>query len=118
MAEPEPKKPKFDNSLDAWSFRFGMVLVACMVLWLFFMMFLAASINFQCSVTEFFQGKCNRFDRKFVPWDKLEKQRRENSSRYRRWYVAESSPAASGLQPIRVTSADEQLGIQLGVRGT
>jgi len=80
MSEEKTKKPKFDNSLDAWSFRFGMCLVAGLVIWLFFMMFLDASINFQCGVWQFFQGECNRFDRKFVPWDKLEKQRGKPSS--------------------------------------
>ena len=79
MTEEKNEKPKFDNSWDAWSFRFGMVLVACMVLFLFFMMFVDAALNPQCRVLEFIEGKCNRFDRKFVPWDKLEKERGKSS---------------------------------------
>jgi len=40
MSEDKKKKPKFDNSFDAWSFRFGVTLAASMALWLFFMMVL------------------------------------------------------------------------------
>ncbi len=79
MTEQEPKQTGFDNSWAAWKDRLGIgaVLLALVMLLLF--MFTDASINYQCSVTDFVMMKCNRFDRKFVPWDELEKQRGKSS---------------------------------------
>jgi hypothetical protein len=74
--EREPQRTGFDNSWAAWKDRLAIsgVLVA-LVLVLFFM-FTDASMNFQCSVRDFFMLKCNRFQRDFVPWDKLEEQQK------------------------------------------
>ena len=36
---------------------------------LFFFMFTDASLNFQCSVTDFVMMKCNRFKRTFKKWE-------------------------------------------------
>ena len=79
MSDQEPEPTGFDNSWAAWKDRLGISAVVIVVVLLFFFMFTDASINFQCSVTDFIMLKCNRFKREFVPWDKLEEQRRKSS---------------------------------------
>ncbi|MGI9424544.1 MAG: hypothetical protein ACR2PA_15225 [Hyphomicrobiaceae bacterium] len=79
MAEQEPKQPWFDNSWLAWKDRLGIMGVLIALLLLFFFMFTDASLNFQCSVTDFITFKCNRFDREFKPWDQLEKKPAKSS---------------------------------------
>lgn len=79
MAEQEPKQSGFDNSWAAWKDRLGIgAVLLSLVMFLFFML-TDASLNPQCSVTEYFMMKCNRLDRKFVPWDQLEKKRSGSS---------------------------------------
>ena len=73
MTEQEPKQAGFDNSWAAWKDRLGIGAVLIALAMLFFFMFTDASLNFQCSVTDFIMMKCNRFDRKFKPWDHLDK---------------------------------------------
>lgn len=79
MAGQEQKNAGFDNSWAAWKDRLAIIGVVVALLLVFVFMFTDASINFQCSVTDFVLMKCNRFDRRFVPWDKLEKQRNKSS---------------------------------------
>lgn len=81
MAEQEPKQSGFDNSWAAWKDRLGIGAVLLALIMLLFFMFTDSSLNPQCSVTEFIMMKCNRFDRKFVPWDELEKRRGKSSLR-------------------------------------
>jgi hypothetical protein len=68
MSEQEPKQSGFDSSWAAWKDRLGIAGVLIAMLLLFFFMFTDASLNFQCSVTDFFMMKCNRFDRTFKKW--------------------------------------------------
>jgi len=69
MAEQEPKQSGFDNSWAAWKDRLGIGAVLVALAMLFFFMFTDASLNFQCSVTDFVMMKCNRFDRTFKKWE-------------------------------------------------
>ena len=69
MAEQEPKQSGFDNSWAAWKDRLGIGAVLLALAMLFFFMFIDASLNFQCSVTDFVMMKCNRFDRTFKKWE-------------------------------------------------
>lgn len=79
MSEQEPKQSGFDNSWAAWKDRLGIAGVLIALLLFFFFMFTDASINFQCSVTDFIMMKCNRFNREFKPWDQLEEERGRRS---------------------------------------
>ncbi len=74
MSEQEPKQSRFDNSWAAWKDRLGIAGVLIALLLFFFFMFTDASINFQCSVTDFIMMKCNRFDRTFKKWEEEPKQ--------------------------------------------
>ena len=69
MTEQEPKQTGFDNSWAAWKDRLGIGAVLIALAMLFFFMFTDASLNFQCSVTDFIMMKCNRFDRTFKKWE-------------------------------------------------
>lgn len=69
MTEQEPKQTGFDNSWAAWKDRLGIGAVLIVLAMLFFFMFTDASLNFQCSVTDFIMMKCNRFDRTFKKWE-------------------------------------------------
>ena len=69
MTDQEPKKSGFDSSWAAWKDRLGIAGVLIALLLLFLFMFTDASINFQCSVTDFVMMKCNRFDRTFKKWE-------------------------------------------------
>ncbi len=69
MAEQEPKQAGFDNSWLAWKDRLGIGGVLLALVLLFFFMFTDASLNFQCSVTDFVMMKCNRFDRTHKKWE-------------------------------------------------
>lgn len=91
MTDQKPEPTGFDNSWAAWKDRLGIGAVIIALLVLFFFMFTDASLNFQCSVTDFLMLKCNRFKREFTPWDKLEKERGKKSElrvkgvRFVRW---------------------------------
>jgi hypothetical protein len=80
MAKQEPKRSGFDGSWAAWKDRLGIIGVVLALLLLLFFMFTDASLNFQCSVTDFIMMKCNRLNREFKPWDQLDKQQPKSSS--------------------------------------
>lgn len=80
MAKQEPKRTGFDGSWAAWKDRLGIIGVVLALLLLLFFMFTDASLNFQCSVTDFIMMKCNRLNREFKPWDQLDKQQPKSSS--------------------------------------
>jgi hypothetical protein len=80
MTEQQPKQSGMDNSWAAWKDRLGIMGVILALLILFLFMFTDASFNFQCGVIDFITFKCNRLDRKFVPWDKFDKQHGKSSS--------------------------------------
>lgn len=79
MNKKESKQSAFDNSWAAWKDRIGIASVLVALVMLLFFMFTDASLNFQCSVTDFIMMKCNRFDREFKPWDQLEKKPAKSS---------------------------------------
>ena len=80
MANQEPKQPGFDGSWAAWKDRLGIAAVLIVLALLFLFMFTDASLNFQCSVTDFIMMKCNRFNREFKPWKEDEKKPPKSSS--------------------------------------
>lgn len=80
MSEQDPKQSGFDGSWAAWKDRLGIVGVLIALALLFFFMFTDASLNFQCSVTDFFMMKCNRFNREFKKWKDPKKQKPAGSS--------------------------------------
>ena len=80
MDEHEPKQSGFDGSWAAWKDRLGIAAVLVALAMLFFFMFTDASINFQCSVTDFIMMKCNRFDREFKPWKPIDEEKPKSSS--------------------------------------
>ena len=80
MAKQEPKRSGFDGSWAAWKDRLGVIGVVLALFLLLFFMFTDASLNFQCSVTDFIMMKCNRLNREFKPWDQLDKQQPKSSS--------------------------------------
>ena len=80
MTDQEPKQSGFDNSWAAWKDRLGIAGVLIALLLFFFFMFTDASLNFQCSVTDFIMMKCNRFDRTFKKWEDENKQKPAGSS--------------------------------------
>ncbi len=73
MTKNERKQSGFDNSWAAWKDRLGIAGVLVVLVMLFFFMFTDASLNFQCSVTDFVMMKCNRFKRTFKKWEPEEK---------------------------------------------
>lgn len=73
MSKNEQKQSGFDNSWAAWKDRLSIAGVLIAVVMLFFFMFTDASLNFQCSVSDFVMMKCNRFDRTFKKWEPEEK---------------------------------------------
>lgn len=83
MTEQQPNQSGMDNSWAAWKDRLAIMGVVLALLVLFLFMFTDASFNFQCGVIDFITFKCNRLDRKFVPWDKFDKQHGKSSSSLR-----------------------------------
>jgi hypothetical protein len=79
MTDQKPEPAGFDSSWAAWKDRLGIGAVVIALLVLFLFMFTDISLNFQCGVIDFLLMKCNRFDRKFVPWDKYDKQHGKKS---------------------------------------